>query len=236
VEWWDPETGKVTAFNPEKALTLEPYESRILLCADSSSVKLTPTPGTGRSLSKAILDWSVTFPGSASSRPAPAMEHTGARTLWTDSDAAKFYSGEARYTTHFSLPDLQPGDHVRLGFPSLKTLPDPHPKSGMSALVDPPIREAAIVELNGKTVGSLWHPPYSIDLTAAMKPGDNTLTVRVFNTAINALAGQRPRDYSALKAKYGDRFQMQDMENLKPVPSGIQGNAEIEYGAEDFLW
>ena len=51
--------------------------------------------------------------------------------------------------------------------------------------------------------------------------------MRQSGTAINALAGQPPRDYTALKAKYGDRFQMQDMDNLQPVPSGIFGPVEV---------
>ena len=54
----------------------------------------------------------------------------------------------------------------------------------------------------------------------------------MFNTAINELAGQPPRDYTALKAKYGDRFQMQGMDNLQPVPSGIRGPVQIVFGTE----
>ena len=102
----------------------------------------------------------------------------------------------------------------------------------MRAWLDPPVREAAIVLVNGKRVGDLWHPPYAIDLTSAIRAGDNTLELRVFNTAINELAGQPPRDYTALKEKYGDRFQMQDMNNLQPVPSGIRGPVQIVYGTD----
>lgn len=102
----------------------------------------------------------------------------------------------------------------------------------MRAWLDPPIREAALVVLNGKLVGALWHPPYELDVSSAVHAGTNTLELRVFNTAINELAGQPPRDYSALKAKYGDRFQMQDMDHLQPVPSGIVGPARLEYRDE----
>jgi hypothetical protein len=78
----------------------------------------------------------------------------------------------------------------------------------------------------------MWHPPYTIDVTSAVHPGENTLELRVFNTAINELAGEPPRDYTALKARYGDRFQPQDMDNLQPVPSGIRGPVQIVYGTE----
>jgi hypothetical protein len=105
-------------------------------------------------------------------------------------------------------------------------------KPGMRAWFDPPIREAAEVFVNGKHVADLWHPPYTVDVTPAAHGGENTLELRVFNTAINELAGQAPRDYTALKARYGDRFQMQDMDHLQPVPSGIRGPVQIVYGTE----
>lgn len=102
----------------------------------------------------------------------------------------------------------------------------------MRAWLDPPIREAAEVFVNGKHVSDLWHPPYEIDVTSDTRSGENSLELRVFNTAINELAGQPPRDYTALKAKYGDRFQMQDMNDLQPVPSGIRGPVQIVFGTE----
>jgi hypothetical protein len=95
--------------------------------------------------------------------------------------------------------------------------------SGMSALLDPPIREAAIIFVNGKRAGSLWHPPYRLDISEFVHAGENQIEVRVYNTAINLLAGQPPHDYTALRAKYGRRFDPQDMDNLKPVPSGLLG-------------
>jgi hypothetical protein len=49
---------------------------------------------------------------------------------------------------------------------------------------NPPLaREAAIVYVNGKRAGSLWHPPYRLDITAFAHPGENSLEVRVDNTA-----------------------------------------------------
>ena len=143
---------------------------------------------------------------------------------------SKFYSGEVRYRTSFQTTAAKGAQHVVLHFADGKLLPDTQAgKNGMRAWYDAPVREAAIVYLNGKRVGSLWHPPYDLDLTKFVHAGNNTLEIRVYNTAINELAGQPPRDFTALKAKYGDRFQMQDMDNLQPVPSGIFGPVEIVY-------
>ena len=40
---------------------------------------------------------------------------------------------------------------------------------------------------------------------------------------INAWAALPPHDYRPLIAKYGDRFQMQDLDKVQPQPSGILG-------------
>ena len=93
----------------------------------------------------------------------------------------------------------------------------------MRAWYDPPVREAAVVYINGKRAGSLWHPPYRLDVTQLVKPGPNHIEIRVYNTAINAWAALSPHDYKALIAKYGDRFQMQDLNEVKPVSSGLLG-------------
>jgi hypothetical protein len=83
------------------------------------------------------------------------------------------------------------------------------------------------VYVNGRRAGSLWHPPYRIDISPFVHAGENSLEVRVYNTAINLLAGEPPRDYTALYAKYGKRFEPQDMNNLKPVPSGLIGPVRL---------
>jgi len=98
---------------------------------------------------------------------------------------------------------------------------------GMRAWYDPPIREAAIVYINGQRAGALWHPPYRLDVTHLLKPGQNHIEIRVYNTAINAWAALPPHDYKPLIEKFGDRFQMQDLDKVKPVPSGILGQIHL---------
>ena len=97
----------------------------------------------------------------------------------------------------------------------------------MHAFYDPPIREAALVTINGQPAGALWHPPYRLDVTSLLKPGQNHIEIRVFNTALNAWSALPPRDYKPLVAKYGDRFQMQDLNQVKPLPSGILGTIHL---------
>ena len=54
----------------------------------------------------------------------------------------------------------------------------------------------ADVKLNGKALGILWKPPFRVDVTDALKPGENTLELRVVNLWINRMIGdeQLPED------------------------------------------
>jgi hypothetical protein len=229
IEWWNPEDGTRISAAGEQSVMLGPYGSRLLVVHNGVAEGLAKPQSAMSNVGAPIKleHWAAEFPGSAGSPKLPS--ETNANTVWTDNGASKFYSGEVRYTSAFQSAMSKPGQHFVLRFAEGKPLPNTQAagKNGMHALYDAPIREAAIVYLNGKRVGSLWHPPYDLDLTKFVSAGKNTLEIRVYNTAINELAGQPPRDYTALKAKYGDRFQMQDIENLQPVPSGIFGPVEI---------
>jgi hypothetical protein len=51
------------------------------------------------------------------------------------------------------------------------------------------VRNLAAVTVNGKEVGEAWHAPYRIDVTAALKPGSNDITIKVVNAWVNRLIG-----------------------------------------------
>lgn len=233
-EWWNPDTGAASAASMGGSVTFAPYASRMLILSDAPNrvpsenmLVASQTPAVG------LKDWTMAFPGSAESAPAPTVQNTS-DTVWSDLQPTKFYSGEVRYTTKFHAEALSGGEHLALQFEPGTALPDTQPanKPGIRAWFDAPVRDAAIVMVNGKQAGALWHPPYSLDVSPFVHAGENTIELRVFNTAINGLAGQSPRDYTALKAKYGDRFQMQDMDNLQPITSGIVGPVRLVYERE----
>jgi hypothetical protein len=231
VESWSPDTGAllVTSSNSSEhpiALKLASYESRVFVLTNKSDLAQTaeaPHTNRERQLADLSTDWQIQFPPTEP-HPLPSL------TSWTDLPSQQYFSGEATYTRSFTLDHnidsvLSQGGRILIDFGVGTPIPDNRPPnaSGMHALLDPPIREAAIVEINGHRAASLWHPPYRIDVTALIHPGQNQIQVHVFNTAINELAGQPSRDYTALNAKYGKRFDPQDMDNLKPIPSGLFG-------------
>jgi hypothetical protein len=236
-QWWDPETGLETPTAVGMTVELAPYGSRLLFLHDDSSSQpvapITPSHGVVEKPHITLSNWTADFPGNASSPSHPTEEHVE-DTLWTDDPSTRFYSGDVRYTAHFEAPALAPTEGLMLRFDPGNQIPDAQTpgKAGMRAWFEPPIREAATIYVNGKNAGSLWHPPYELDISALVQAGENSLEVRVYNTAINTLAGRPRRDYAALKAKYGDRFQMQDMDNLQPISSGIAGPVFLEYTHE----
>jgi len=226
IESWNPDGGAALASvaydkSAGVPLRLAPYESRIFVLGDTAgAMAAQKSELVERMIQDLSTDWQIRFEDEASSQPVEPLAS------WTEVPGKQFYSGKAVYTRSFTLPDL-PAAHARVlldfgeGVPTIDNRP-PH-ASGMRALLDPPIREAAIVTINGQRVASLWHPPYRIDITLFLHREENRIEVTVYNTAVNEMAGQPPRDYTALNARYGKRFDMQDMDHLQPVPSGLMG-------------
>ncbi|HTD95423.1 MAG TPA: glycosyl hydrolase, partial [Edaphobacter sp.] len=218
-ESWNLDTAATTTIattaNTPLPLTLAPYESRVFVLKQRSASP-TAKPRTDKPAADLTTSWQLQF---ANSAPQLLTNLPS----WTDLPDRKFYSGEATYTHAFTLP-ANPG-HTLIDFgEGTPTIDTRRPNAnGVHALLDPPIREAAIVYVNGKRAGSLWHPPYRLDITALTRPGKNTIEVHVYNTALNAWAALPPHDYKPLIAKYGDRFQMQDLDQVHPLPSGLLG-------------
>jgi len=93
------------------------------------------------------------------------------------------------------------------------------------AALDPPIREAAVIYLNDQRAGSLWCPPYVLDVTGKLKPGENKIRIEVGNLAINYMAGIKfPNyDYAGVTRQFGNRFLPQNLGLIQPLPSGLLG-------------
>ncbi len=106
-------------------------------------------------------------------------------------------------------------------------LPVQQLRNGMRTWIDPPVREAAVIYVNGQRAGSLWCPPYRLDVTSLVRPGKNSLRIVVGNTALNHMAGRKLPDYKLLNLRYGERFQPQDMDKVQVLPSGLTGSVRL---------
>ncbi len=227
-EWLNADTGTSSAVSVSSPVPLDlaPYESRLLLLRQG----LNPAAKTASSQTKEVVvkdlsqDWQVLF------ELTGHEESMSDLATWTSQKETQFYSGVVTYRMGFEYPPLEKKTRLLLNFGEGKPTVEPaaseaHP--GMHAELDAPVRDAAVVYVNGKVAGSLWHPPYEIDITSLVRSGRNDLEVRVANTAINKMAGEAQPDYRLLWERYGQRFTPQDMENLVPLPSGILGPVKL---------
>lgn len=230
-EWWEPLTGKVRSAQAEQSgngakvgVWLEPYASRILVF---SKRKLSlPAPGRLSALPEPIdlsRGWRVSFGDGKQSLQMDVLRS------WTEDKKTRFFSGVASYEKEVTIPDwmLSREISLTLDFGEGQAIPIQERKNGMRAWLDAPIREAAVVYVNGQRAGSIWCPPFSINVGGLLKAGENKLRIEVANTAINYMAGHPQPDYTLLNRKYGERFQAQDMENLQPLPSGLIGKIRL---------
>ena len=219
-EEWDVDTAVVSAATATaQPIHLVAYGSRVFVFSKTpSSAKPAPTPT--KQLADLSNDWKVNFTGLNKS----VDEATP--TDWIADPSTVHYSGEGVYTRDFTLA-AAPAGPVFLELDGGKAISPPARASHIAAYYDPPIQAAGLVVINGKSAGALWHPPYRLDVSKLLKPGVNRIEIRVYNTALNAWSALPPRDYAPLIAKYGDKFQMQDLNLVAPVSSGLFGPVQL---------
>jgi hypothetical protein len=108
-------------------------------------------------------DWGVTAPVTFD-KLIPWNEHPDA--------GVKYFSGAATYVTTVTMAkdDLSVrGQRLELDLGDVQVM--------------------ARVKLNGKDLGTLWRPPYRIDVTNVLRAGENELEVAVVNLWPNRLIG-----------------------------------------------
>jgi len=220
-EWWDPFTGKITGAGsgPTLHFDLAPYESRVVVFTDHPA----PPPQQQATAQFSPIDlshdWKVTFNKTGASETMQTLRS------WAGDEAEKYYSGTATYTRTVEIPEpVAHAGKVLLDFGLGSPVPrEQLHQAGTRTWYDPPLREVALVYVNGKLAGDVWHPPYLLDVAPLLHAGANELKIVVANTAINELAGRAAPDYRLLDMRYGERFTPQDMDHLEPLPSGILG-------------
>lgn len=219
VEAWDAVTGRVTTLPAGRnavPIELEPYESRLIVFSDAPSpTAAAPQVASSGPAVDLSTDWKVAY------GPSAAPENMAKLELWS-----KPFSGVATYTRSFEAPA---GGAYTLDFGQGTPSPKPArmPANGMQTWLEAPVREAAIVYVNGQRAGSVWCPPYKLDVTAFVKPGRNELKIEVANLAVNHMAARPLPNYRLLNLRYGSRFDAQDMNRIAIEPAGLQGPVRL---------
>ncbi len=207
------------------ALDLAPYESTVIVFPAGPAgpaMRQAPPARSGVALPAPVdisTGWKVSF--------GPSGQASDWSTLhsWTDSEATRYFSGVAVYEKTVEVPAalLRRGQRVRLDLGEPRAVEVGRSRSGMQTWLDSPVRDAAIVSVNGQRAGSVWCPPYAVDVTPLLRPGPNVIRIEVANLAINDMAGRALPDYKLLNLRYGARFDPQDMDKVQPVQAGLLG-------------
>jgi hypothetical protein len=212
-ELWHPDTGnsEPASYNVADGRTtvplhLEPWGTVFVVFRKA-------TKSTSLSLPKVVETevatvegtWNVAFqPG----RGAPASISMDKLISWTDSTDAgvKYFSGAGTYTKTLeaSAGWFKKGAKLWIDLGDVKNL--------------------AEVTVNGKSLGIVWHTPYRVDATRALKPGANEVTIKVINAWVNRLIGDQQRDATT---KYTFADVKPYKANSPLLPSGLLGPVRV---------
>jgi len=114
--------------------------------------------------------WRVAFPAGLGAPPEVTL--SALRSLHRHPDfGVRHFSGTAGYSTSFNVPRDALGDGRRLWLDLGR------------------VEVIASVRVNGHPLGALWKPPFLIDVTDAVRAGENRLEVAVTNLWPNRLIG-----------------------------------------------
>jgi hypothetical protein len=167
--------------------------------------------------------WRVTFPPKLG---APSDVTLGRLISWTDhpDSGVKYFSGTATYAKRFAVPAdaTARGKRLYLDLGRVQVLGE--------------------VIVNGRNLGILWKLPFRVDITEAVRPGDNDLEIRVTNLWPNRLIGdeQLPAEnqYGAVGGRSGGIAQMPEWYTRgqpKPASPRVTFTTWKHYGADSPL-
>jgi len=203
-ELWDAATGDKTdavAFSDDGKMTrlpirFDPFGSTFIVFRHAP--KATHAVATKNwlefeSTSTVAGDWKVTFDPA---QGGPGQVAFSKLEDWSrrPENGIRYFSGTAIYETTFELSPAQLKHPVWLDLGQVKNL--------------------AEVELNGKSFGVLWKPPFRCDITGQAKPGTNRLVVRVTNLWPNRMIGD---EQEAPDVKWGKEVIWKASEPAGPV-------------------
>ena len=212
-ELWHAETGKsepasfrIADGRTTVPLHLEPWGSVFVVFRKATAETAHTVPATIETDLGAVSNsWKVSFQPGRGAPPSITLDKLAS---WTDnSDAGvKYFSGTGTYTTTIDAKAdwLKKGSHVWIDLGDVKNL--------------------AEVVVNGKSLGIVWHAPYRVDATEALKPGTNQVSIKVTNAWVNRMIGDEQPGV-AKKITFAD---VKPYNATSPLlPSGLLGPVRV---------
>jgi hypothetical protein len=211
-ELWYSETGtskpasyKIADGRTTVPLHLEPWGTVFVVFRKATSETAhTEAKVTESKVADVEGPWKVSFQPDRGAPPSITLDKLIA---WNDSTDAgvKYFSGVGTYTKTVQAPAdwFKKGSRVWIDLGDVKNL--------------------AEVTVNGKSLGIVWHTPYRVDATSALKPGANEVSIKVINAWVNRLIGdQQPG---------ATKYTMADVKPYKAdsplLPSGLLGPVTV---------
>jgi len=187
-------------------LRLAPYESAFIVFSKNGTTgNITKSNYPATLTTIAIKSpWLVTFDKAMRGPAKPVVFDNLTDWIKSTNDSIKYYSGTAYYHNTFKIDKLI---------------------KGMNYIIDLGIAKSiAKVFINGIEMGGAWTPPYQVDITKALKPGENKVEIKVVNTWQNRIIGDAllPKDQRKAVVTFGP--------NAKTAleSSGLLGPVKIE--------
>jgi alpha-L-rhamnosidase/Glycosyl hydrolases family 2, sugar binding domain len=149
--------------------------------------------------------WKVEFePG----RGAPQSMTFDELSSWSDNSdkGVKYFSGTGTYSNTVNAPA------------------EWFSKNGRLWLDLGDVKNLADVTVNGRDLGIVWHAPYRVDVTGALKPGSNQIAIKVTNAWVNRLIGDQQPDQTT---KYTFADVKPYRANSPLLPSGLLGPVAV---------
>jgi hypothetical protein len=182
-EIWDAVTGAVSQANfrahddsTQVSLALPAYGSAFVVFRKKD---MQPSVTIGRAVAATLLTvrgpWRIAFQPLRGAPPVAVQRDLHSWSEDTNS-GIRYFSGTATYTTSFDLPATAFAHGAPLTLDLGK------------------VRELASVTLNGKDLGTVWTPPFRVDIGKAARPGRNVLQIKVANLWVNRLIGDAQPD------------------------------------------
>ena len=212
-ELWFAETGKTELLSysilngvTKVRLHLEPNDAFFIVFKNKATKATVELPAVKvKELATIAGEWKINF---QENRGAPASVQLNQLASWTDNADAgiKYFSGTATYTKIItaSADWFANGEELWLNLGNVKNI--------------------AEVTVNGKSFGTLWKKPFRVDISSALKPGANTLVIKVTNLWVNRLIGDlQPGVTNKVTYTTMPFYQA----NSKLLPSGLLGPVQI---------
>ena len=212
-ELWRAENGKSEPVSFKIAdgrttipLKLEPWGTVFVVFREKTTVNSRTLPrDVETKLATLEGPWTVNFQPDRGAPPSISLEKLSS---WTDNadTGVRYFSGAGTYTKTLNAPAswFKTGAHVWVDLGDVKNL--------------------AEVTVNGKFLGQVWHKPFRVDATGALRPGANQISVKVINAWVNRLIGDQQPD---AKIKYTFTAVKPYKADSPLQPSGLLGPVEI---------